>query len=446
MVLLVALLVAAIAAGVSIAAVQRTARETNTTRLSQQADLVAVQLAAADAAGRAQLLTVLAQQGIEVVLVDGDAISSDDAAAENVVRQAGLVDGTVTLPLSRMVSTDGGRWLVEARRIGSGAGFFALVGRADEGAVSSRLLLRRIVIAMLIGLAAAVPASMILARLVTGPLRRTGQVADAMGAGRRDLRAPLDGPVEVRAVAESVNRLADDLAVSEDRQRRFIASVSHELRTPLAAVAGLGNALADGMVPPAETRQVARTILAETDRLERLVGDLLDLARIGAPDFRLDISAVAPDRLLAEVDAAWRPRCRGAGIELRVEVEPELPAIAVDGRRLRQVLDGLLGNAIRHLVAGAPLVVAATRGPLGVAIEIRDGGPGLTPQDYVEMFVPGVLHERYRQRRPGGGAGLGLALAHGLVTRMGGTLTAGPAPEGGVCCRITVPVAGAASS
>ena len=440
--LLVAVLVATIAALVSLAAVRQTAREANATRLSQQADLLIVELQRSSGTGadRTELLNVLAAQGISVVLIDGAAADSTDRRAQRAVQAAGLLSPGATLPVSTSVNLAGARYLVEERALPGEQQAFALVGSADEGAVMSRVLLRRILLAMLIGLAVAIPVALLLARLVTTPLRRTAAVADAMGSGRRDVRVKTGGPAEVRAVAESVNRLADDLALSEGRQQRFLASVSHELRTPLAAVSGLADAMTDGLVPPDEVAQVGRTIRGETARLEGLVTDLLDLARMRADDFTLDLTVVDLVAVVGEMIRAWGPRCEQQGVLLRFDPPSGSVPVVADPSRLRQVLDGLAGNAIRQLAAGRPLVFAVFALPGGAGrAEIRDGGPGLTAADYADMFQPGVLHERYRQVRPVGGAGLGLALAAGLVARMGGTIDGRPAPEGGVCIGVTLP-------
>ena len=110
--------------------------------------------------------------------------------------------------------------------------------------------------------------------------------------------------------------------------------------------------------------------------------------------------------------------------------------VTADPRRLRQVVDGLAENALRVTPAGAPLAFAVFPG--GV-LQVRDGGPGLAPEDYAVVFDRGALHERYRGHRPVGVGGVGLALVHGLVTRMGGTITAEPAPEGGACYPVSLP-------
>jgi signal transduction histidine kinase len=114
--------------------------------------------------------------------------------------------------------------------------------------------------------------------------------------------------------------------------------------------------------------------------------------------------------------------------------------VTADARRLHQVVDGLAENALRVTPSGAPMVFALSSDGRTAHLSVRDGGPGLAPEDYPVAFERGVLNARYRDRRPVG-SGIGLALVHGLVTRMGGTLTAGPAPEGGAAFTITLPLA-----
>lgn len=309
---------------------------------------------------------------------------------------------------------------------------------AEEVQVAARrpLVLRSVLtssgVGLVVGLAAGVSMSVLLGR----PLRRTAQVARAMGAGRRDLRVAVEGPPEVADVAVSLNDLADALERSESRQRAFLLSVSHELRTPLTAVQGFAESIADGVVTGPDAADAARVVLAESHRLERLVHDLLDLARLGAVDFRLDVADVDLHRLVEEAATAWHPRA--GGVRFRCEPGGGALVVRTDAARVRQVIDGLVQNALRVTPVGEVVVLAARApvadDPAGTAavLQVRDGGPGLTEDDQAVAFVPGVLGERYRNDRPGG-VGIGLSLVHGLVQRLNGVVDVGVAPEGGAC-------------
>jgi signal transduction histidine kinase len=243
----------------------------------------------------------------------------------------------------------------------------------------------------------------------------------------------------VSDVAGAVNELADALARSEQRQRLFLLSVSHELRTPLTAVRGFAESLADGVVAGDDAVDAGRVIVREADRLDRLVGDLMQLARLEADDFRLDPVVVDLAAVAGDAAAVWQARCADADVPLVLRTSVT-PPVRVDPRRLRQVLDGLADNALRVVPPNAPLVIATGGDGARAWLQVRDGGPGLAPEDYPVVFERGALHDRYRGRRPVGSGGVGLALVHGLVTRMGGAITAAPAPEGGACFTVSFPV------
>ncbi len=440
LVLGVAVAVAGIAGVVGTAMIRTVAVDVTRNYLADQADVLAGQLAGEQPAARlglARLTPLLARQGIAVVTVGRGGPAGGNKRAVRAATAAGVPGLTDGNRLSRTVSIGGKSLLVEGRSVNGRT--FALVSTVDDGpAAVQHSLQRRVLLALAIGVMAAVLGGLLVGALISRPLRRTAALARAMGAGARDVRAAVAGPREVAEVATAVNELAAALAFSEGRQREFLTSVSHELRTPLAAISGQAQALADGIVPNAEVEAVGGTITAEAARLERLVSDLLDLARLGADNFRVEVAPCDLSALVAEMAAVWRVRCRPRGVPLLVEVPPGAVPVVTDARRLRQVLDGLAENALRQLRPGAPLVLSLAAGPSSVTLAVRDGGPGLTEQDYPVAFERGVLHERYRGRRPGG-AGLGLALARSLVTRLGGHIWAGPAPEGGVAMTVELP-------
>jgi two-component system sensor histidine kinase BaeS len=291
---------------------------------------------------------------------------------------------------------------------------------------------------LLAGLAAGVGAGVLIARRLVRPIRNAATAAARLRAGDRRVRVPVEPPQEAADLAHALNDLAAALATSEGRQREFLLSVSHELRTPLTAIRGYAEALADGVVAEEGTRRAGQTMLAEAVHLDRLVSDLLALARLEAADFPLAPVRIDLAALVRDAAEAWGGRCAAAGVVLRVELSaPEVP-VFTDPGRIRQVVDGLLENALRILPAGAPLVLAAWPTPDGAVLEVRDGGPGLTDDDIDVAFERGALRQRYEGVRKVG-SGLGLALAAGLVRRLGGTIEAGHAPEGGARFTVTLP-------
>ncbi|MGW4209685.1 ATP-binding protein [Lentzea sp. NPDC004789] len=412
--------VAVLVAGVvSSRLVLSTSQQVSREILRNQADVVSGQIS------NNKVEQVLEGQGIAIVRISpsGEVTGSDKAAvrAARDVKVGRVLGG-------QPVSGVSGRLNVEARA--SGAGGFALVQETETG-TTYRKLVRNIIFALGIGLLVACVAGLALGTVLARPLRRVASVAHSMSAGRRDLRVPVVGTVELAEVATSVNSLADALQRSESRQRDFLLSVSHELRTPLTAVTGFAESLADGVVSGPQVAPVGTVILDEARRLDRLVTDLLDLARLGADDFRLDMAEVALEPVVRSAAEVWHARSHARGVVFSLELSAS-PTVWADARRLRQVIDGLMENALRVTPAGRPVVLS-----LSSVLEVRDGGPGLAPEDYPVAFDRGVLHARYQESRPVG-TGVGLALVHGLVTRMGGTITAGPAAEGGAAFTVTL--------
>jgi two-component system, OmpR family, sensor kinase len=340
-----------------------------------------------------------------------------------------------SLSLTRDV--DGVRLLVEARPTSSGG--IVLAQPLSEASLA-RQVLGRIGVAMVVGLAVAALAGILLARLLARPLRRAAQAAHALAAGARGVQVPPEGPAEVAEVADALTRLSGALATSEGRQRDFLLSVSHELRTPLTAITGFAESLADGVTTGADVRPVGRTVLAEAHRLDRLVSDLLDLARLGAQDFRIDRQPVDLTALVASAGDVWRARCEAVGVRAAVDLPSHPVRCVTDPTRVRQIVDGLAENALRVTPAGAPVVLGLYELPGTAVLQVRDGGPGLTPEDCAVAFERSVLYQRYRGVRQVG-TGVGLALVHGLATRLGGTAEAGRAAEGGACFTVRLPLA-----
>jgi len=282
----------------------------------------------------------------------------------------------------------------------------------------------------------------LLARRLARPIRHAAVAAGRLSAGDRSVRLVPEPPAESEDLAHALNDLAAALTVSEGRQRDFLLSISHELRTPLTSLKGYAEAMTDGVVGPEDIRKAGQTMLTEAGNLERLITDLLALARLEAADFPVETVPVELIQLANDVVEAWTGRWSGAGLEARTEL-PGVPVIVyTDPGRLRQVIDGLLENALRVVPAGSPIVLAV-RGPHPGApqhgfIEVRDGGPGFSDEDLAVVFERGALYERYRGIRKVG-SGLGLALAAGLVRRLGGGIQAGHAPEGGARFTVAMP-------
>jgi two-component system OmpR family sensor kinase len=221
------------------------------------------------------------------------------------VQQAGADRALLGQSVSAAVDIGAHTYLVQGRPAPSGG--FALVRRIDSSPLASGLVERNIGIAVLAGAGAAVLVGMLVGRLLGAPLRRTAAAAHLLRSGRRDVRVPVAGPREIAEVATAVNELADALTRSERRQREFLLSVSHELRTPLTAVRGFAESLADGVVTGPDVAPTGAIIHREALRLDRLVGDLIELARLEADQFPLDLHPVDLTALAGEAAVCGRP-------------------------------------------------------------------------------------------------------------------------------------------
>ncbi|MFK0191778.1 histidine kinase dimerization/phospho-acceptor domain-containing protein [Kitasatospora sp. NPDC090308] len=369
-----------------------------------------------------------------------------------VVAPGGQVDGPAAgavtsadrdaLLAGRTLSTTGSlgdrRVLVQGHPAGNGGAVVLAQPFTEVDAAANRMR-GSLTLPLVAGLIGAALAGALLARRIARPLVAAADVAHRLAAGERGLHCEADGPAEAREVARALNTLGAALERSERRQRDFLTSVSHEIRTPLTALQGYAEALSDGVVEPGQQAQVGQILLTETKRLDRFVSDLLELARLDAEDFPVTREPTDLAALTRETAEAWDQRVRQDGLHLRVE-RTGGPVIAVtDGFRVRQLLDGLIGNAVRVSPPGAPVVLALRRTETGAAeLQVRDGGPGLTDDDLEVAFRPGALHARYAGTRPGG-TGLGLAITQRLADRLGATVTVrGHGPEGGACFTVTL--------
>ena len=359
---------------------------------------------------------------VAIINADGTVTGSLGVVLRPKVRQRLAVGST----LSTTVELAGRRFIVEARQSADDGTVVVARSLTSVDASVSRVL-GQLVLALAIGLAVAIGAGILLARVVSRPLSKTAAAARRLARGDRNVELPHAGTAEVSDVVTALDELDDALTVSEARQREFLLSISHDLRTPLTALRGYAEALADGVVGAEDARDVGSTMLTETRRLDRFVADLLELARLEAHDFAMEPAPVDVGSLLAEAEAAWRAVAEASGVELRCTVPAGVTAMT-DAHRVRQIVDGLLENALRATPSGGVVAMEANvdarvDGHDRVVLVVSDSGAGLTADDRETAFVRGALRDKYRQTRAVG-TGLGLSIAQRLTTRMGGTLRA----------------------
>ena len=257
----------------------------------------------------------------------------------------------------------------------------------------------------------------VLARGMTLPLRQMADAAEAMARGEYDRRVTDTARDEIGQLARVFNRMAAELAETDQVRRDLVANVSHELRTPIAALQAALENLVDGVEAP--DLDVFRTMLAQVERLERLVAQLLDLSRLESGVVPLERSAFTVGPVLEH--AVREQRLHGDDVELEVRVEDVGLTADGDPERVHQVVANLLENAVRYTPAGGRVEVRARRSRGGVVIEVADEGPGIADGDGERIFERFYRADQARASS-GGGAGLGLAIAQWIVDLHGGEI------------------------
>jgi signal transduction histidine kinase len=278
-------------------------------------------------------------------------------------------------------------------------------------------------------LAATAVAAIALARWVSRPLNTLDAAAQRLGGGALDTRSSAaQGPPEVRRLARNFNGMAGRLESLVHGNRATMADVSHQLRTPLAALRLRLDVLTQDTDP--DTAAELAGAQHEIARLSHLVDGLLALAR--AENVLVEPVRVRVDQVIEDRVAAWRPVAEEREVDLRPSCIGPVPAMLGEGH-LEQVLDNLLANALDAVPAGGHVEVNAATGGDGARVVVSDDGPGMTPRQQEMAF------RRFVSSTPGG-AGLGLAIVHRLVTSNGGSAAQSDTPGGGLTVTVTLPV------
>jgi signal transduction histidine kinase len=286
-------------------------------------------------------------------------------------------------------------------------------------------------LAGLVGAVLAAAVAFVLSRAVARPVARVSAASRSLASGESPRPVPVAGPTEVASLAASFNHLAHELRRTQDAERSFLLSVSHELKTPLTAIRGHAEALQDGVLEPAPTGTV---IEREARRLERLVGDLLDLARLRRRAFAARAERVDLEEIALAAFERHTLAARSFGLELQVLAEPDAVATG-DPDRLLQALSNLVENALRSTPRGGTVRIVARP----YRLEVVDDGPGIAEADLERAFERFYLYDRYEGERRVG-TGLGLAIVRELVEAMGGAAEVRSERGAGATFAIQLPV------
>jgi signal transduction histidine kinase len=433
---MVALLVAVLAGLFAYPLIQATAEGQAKARLAALADVTASSLERGRRDGRVDPLPRRLAESLQAEDISGYLIFDADGTPPGVSanQAAAALNGA---DISATGDLADQAVFIEGRALADGTAVFLLQPRTAIGGIVGTVL-SRFAVALGVGLIIAAVIGALAARKLAAPLREARYAANQIAAGDRDVSVEVSGPSEISDIGDALTHLSHTLALSENRQREFLLSVSHELRTPLTAIKGYGEAMHDGVITSDDVARVGGTVASEATRLERLVNDLLDLARAGAIDFHVTMVDTDISELLADVASVWADRCGRESVHFTLRISDHLPDLHTDPVRLRQVIDNLLENALRVSPTGTTITCQADHTHDEVRICVMDGGPGLNPDDVVDAFEPGVLYERYRGVRPVG-TGLGLALVGRLAAGLGARVWAEASPDAGARFCIALP-------
>jgi signal transduction histidine kinase len=351
-----------------------------------------------------------------------DAWLGDTIRAEEIARDF-LPSTDANTVAARFQHSNGTRWLLYSRALFSASGVdrqmvvyampeptsLAFFDELGFGRILFWAGIAAMVIAVLLGVW--------IARSVVRPLQKLAAAAEAITAGDYEQQLPLQGPEEVQRVAASFNSMSAEVTQTRNAQRDFVANVSHDLKTPITSIRGWSQALLDGTaVTPTDQQQAAGVIHTESERMARMVDDLLDLARIESGQMTLKQESLDLGELLRSVYQSFLPRAEEHHITLTLDAQP-VPPVCGDHDRLTQVFANLVDNALAHTPPNGRVQLTLRRdGEQAVEVRIQDTGKGIPPEELSRIFERFYQVEKSRVRGDGRhGSGLGLAIVQELV-------------------------------
>ena len=333
------------------------------------------------------------------------------------------VSGVFTAP-------DNSSWLVYSRPISvTGFGRLQIFYTAPEPTPRSffnQTFSRPILVGGVLALIVSVALAFGIAGWVARPLQRAASAAKAVARGDYEQRVPVTGPDEVQTVARSFNMMATQVKATNQAQRDFVGNVSHDLKTPLTSIRGWSQSLLDGTaVTEAEQQRAAGIIHNEAERMQRMVDQLLDLARIESGQLELVQAPVDLHQLLTDVHNNLMLRAQDQKIHFPCELQ-SVPPIIGDYDRLMQMFTNLLDNALTHTPAeGRVHMMLKVHGEKAVEVTVQDTGSGIETEDLSRIFERFYQVEKSRTRENGRrGSGLGLAIVRELVEAHHGSIRA----------------------
>lgn len=408
---------------------------------TNQNELLQLWQAGADSAELQGLLFDTADStGVRILVVDTvlqevifDTVEGNDWVGDQlaeVERPGGLALPNVDRGsiFGTFIHPNGSRWLVFAepnRELGRALIFYAVPEPTPREFFRESFLTPLLVAGALAVLLSVLLAALI-SRSVAGPLQKMAAAAEGVAEGNYDQTVPLQGPAEVRSVAASFNTMSARVKDTQQSQRDFLANVSHDLKTPITAISGWSQALLDGAAStPEEQTRAAETIHDEAGRMQRMVNDLLELARLESGQLALSLKPVDVAEILSLVKRSFSPKAVEKDVTLTLQANGPLP-VSGDHDRLLQLFANLVDNALAYTPSGGRVELAGREDGGWVEATVRDTGPGIPEWELLRIFERFYRTEKSRARVDGSGgrgAGLGLAIVRELAQAHGGDVS-----------------------
>lgn len=422
----------------------------NQAELNRQAEVTANLLSAEilpsfradDRAGIRQILRQSRLIGgydyLEAAVVDGDGVRP---IVDEPLLLPQLPVGALDEPSVQRLDMDGTPVFATSRVIQVGRVQLLIALAKEEPLLETRSLTRPLVFGLIAGVLLALAVSVLVSRRLGKRLAGLEEAAVGLASGDLSARAPVEGKDDVAELGSTFNYMASSLQQSQRRERDFLMSVGHDLRTPLTTIRGYAEGLDAGIIAEEDFPRVAEVLHSQTDRLSRLVEDLMLLARLESREFTMRPERVDLSAHVREIVEAHRIRAEKLGVRFEAQIQP-VGIIEVDPDRVAQLLGNLVDNALRYTPEQGSVALTLTGSAETVTFEIADTGPGIDREDIPRVFERLYVAQRYRPVRPEG-SGLGLSIVKELVDSLGGSVEVSSEPGRGTSVRVSLPAVGA---
>jgi signal transduction histidine kinase len=313
-------------------------------------------------------------------------------------------------------------WLALVHRVNDNTLLILAVPRPRLGVLEffSNEFLRPVIWAGLAGLLLAIVTSLAMTRWIITPLRKMEKATRGISTGQYQ-PIQLEGPAEIRQLADSFNRMSLQVQNAWQSQRDLVANISHELKTPLTSIQGFTQAILDNVIhTPQDVQKTLKLIFTEAERMTKLVHGLVSMSRLESGS-GMDFARVDMGTLIGNIAEKFQLQAAQAQLTLIADV-PDLPAVWGDADRLAQVISNLLDNAIKYTQAGGSILIDARQKGASIQVRITDTGAGVLDADKSRIFERFYRSEHTRVLETGSSAGLGLAITRQIVSAHGGTI------------------------